>query len=196
MRIPASAVAATTIATAILGGLFAWAAIAMGVDRAPPPKTFVQGGETYRWSVAHGLTGSIAISGPIRSFTEPPSRPGDQPTRVETGNMYLVLTCSGMTSGGLQARFYAPKPPTLQLRLRTDDAVFRVRPRANDLGGANFVEGQGDLPDGYLQSLARTETVSVEYADQATTFPGPGKALTEHFGRYCRQLAQRASHDE
>jgi len=168
----------------------------MGVDRAPPPKTFVQRGDTYRWSAAHGLTGSIAISGPIRSFTQPPLQSGDEPVRVETGDMYLVLTCSGLTSGGVQARFYAPKPPTLQLRVRTDDAVFRVRPRANDVGGADFVEGQGDLPAHYLDSLARTETISVEYADQVTTFPGPGRALAEHFGRYCRQLAQRASHDE
>jgi hypothetical protein len=140
-------------------------------------------GETYQWSVAHGLTGSISISGPYRS-------------NQSAQDLGLVLTCSGLTSGGVQARFYSPQPNTPQLRVRTADAVFRVRSSIYDVGGPKFVQGQGDLPSGYLKSLGSTHTVSVEYAGQITTFPGPGKALAEHFGRYCAELAQRASHDE
>lgn len=193
MRVSMAALGAVT---AIVGAVFVIQAFAMRVDRAPPEKAFTRDGGTYRWGVAHGLTGSLSISGPIQSFTEPPRRAGEEPIRVETGDMSLVLTCSGLKSGGVQARFYAPKPGTMQLRVRTDDSVFRVRPRNQVLGGPDFVEGQGDLPDDYLKSLASTRTVSVEYAGQATSFPGPGKALAEHFGRYCAQLAQRASHDE
>jgi hypothetical protein len=181
MRIPASALRAAGLAAVGGGVAFVLQAWAMNQDRAPAPKTFVQFGQDYRWAVAHGLTGSVSIYGPIG------------PDGREQG---LVLTCSGLKSGGVQARFYAPKPYSPQLRVRTDDAVFRVRSSPYEVGGPAFVEGQGDLPERYLKSLATTKTVSVEYAGQARTFPGPGKALAEHFGRYCAELAQRASHDE
>ena len=156
-------------------------ALAKTFDHAPPPKIFQHEGGSYQWSVAHGLTGSLSVSGPWGG---------------SGAKMDLVLTCSGLTSGGVQARFYAPQPNTPQLRVRTADAVFRVRSGINDVGGPKFVEGEGDLPQGYLKSLATTPTVSVEYAGQVTTFPGPGKPLAEHFGRYCAGLAQQASRDE
>lgn len=156
-------------------------ALAKTFDRAPPPKVFDHAGGSYQWDVAHGLTGSLSVSGPWGG---------------SGAKMDLVLTCSGLTSGGVQARFYAPQPNTPQLRVRTADAVLRVRSGINDVGGPKFVEGHGDLPKGYFASLATTPTVSVEYAGQVTTFPGPGKPLAEHFGRYCAELAQHASRDE
>lgn len=156
-------------------------ASAFGLDRAPPPKDFVQDGVSYHWRVAHGVTGSLSLDG------------------LKTADGYdlsLVLSCSGLRSGGVQARFYEPKPNAAQLRVRTADTVFRVYRGINEFREHSFVEGHGDLPDGYLKSLATSPTVTVEYAGQSRTFPGPGKALAEHFGRYCSELSQRAARDE
>lgn len=169
------------ILLSVLGLGFSAQVLAQAFDHAPPPMPFVLKGQPHEWRVAHGLTGSVSFSGPVG------------PDGREQG---LVLTCSGLTSGGVQARFYAPAPYSPQLRVRTDDAVFRVRSHPYNVGGPDFVEGHGDLPEGYLASLASTKTLSIEYAGQVTTVPGPGKALAEHFGAYCRELAQRASHDE
>ncbi|MDR6626773.1 hypothetical protein [Caulobacter segnis] len=170
----------TATGLALIAGAV-WAVHAMANDSAPPPKDFVQYGQAHSWRVAHGLTGSVSFSGPLGSDGR------------EQG---LVITCSGLKSGGVQARFYAPEPYSPQLRVRTDDAVFRMRSSPYDVGGPAFVEGHGDLPDGYLKSLATTKTIRVEYAGKARSFPGPGKALAEHFGRYCAQLARNASRDE
>jgi hypothetical protein len=159
----------------------AWAVHAMATDRAPPPKAFVQGGQAYHWSVAHGVTGGLLLIGPARA---------------DGSNVDLVLSCSGLKSGGVQARFYEPAANAAQLRVRTADTVFRVYRGVETLREHSFVGGQGDMPDGYLGSLARTPTISIEYADRVTTFPGPGKALAEHFGRYCSELARRATRDE
>jgi hypothetical protein len=178
----------TATGVALLAGA-AWAAHAMANDGAPPAKDFVRDGQSYRWSVAHGVTGALAVTGPIRSTSEGAAR-------VEIGRTYLVLGCSGLKSAAVQARFYGPVANATQLRVRTADAVFRVRAGTEVLGDQTFVGGHGDLPDGYLASLARAPTVSIEYGGQVATLPGPGKALAEHFGRYCAQLAQRASHDE
>lgn len=153
---------------------------AQALDRAPD-QYFVQNGQTLRWGAAHGIVGSVSVAGPVG------------PDGRELG---LVLTCSGLTSGGVQARFYAPRPHTPQLRVRMDDVVLRVRPKTYNIGGPDFVEGQGDLPAGYFKSLAKTQTISVEYDGQVTTFPGPGEVLARHFGRYCAELARKASHDE
>lgn len=159
----------------------AWAVHAMATDRAPPSKDFVQGGQAYDWSVAHGVTGGLLLSGP---------------TRADGSNVDLVLSCSGLKSGGVQARFYEPAANAVQLRVRTSDTVFRVYRGVEIIRERNFVGGQGDMPDGYLSSLARTPMISIEYGGRVTTFPGPGKALAEHFGRYCSELARRATRDE
>jgi hypothetical protein len=156
-------------------------ATAGDVDLAPPLARFSQGGERYHWSVAHGVTGSVALSKDIgegRSVTE------------------LVISCSGVHSGGFQARFYEPQGGAAQLRLTAGKSVFRVYRGVQDLGGRPFVEGRGDLPDGFFDALAGSPTVSVAYGDRTTTFPGPGAALTGHFQRYCQSLAQRGTHDE
>ncbi len=178
---PPSILRTVVVLVAAAGAVTAIDALAKTLDRAPPAKTFVHQGETYQWNVAHGLTGSLSVAGPLKP---------------DGAGLGLVLTCSGLTSGGVQARFYAPQPNTPQLRVRTADTVLRVRSSIYDVGGPKFVEGRGDLPKGYLSSLATTPTVSVEYAGQVTTFPGPGKALAEHFSRYCAELAQHAAHDE
>jgi hypothetical protein len=159
----------------------AWAVHAMATDRAPLPKDFVKGGQAYHWSVAHGVTGGLLLSGPARP---------------DGSNVDLVLSCSGLKSGGVQARFYAPAANSAQLRVRTVDTVFRVYRGVETIRERSFVGGQGDMPDGYLSSLTRTPTISIEYAGRVTTFPGPGKALAEHFGRYCSELARRAARDE
>ncbi len=170
----------TATGLALIAGAV-WAVHAMANDRAPPPKDFVQYGQAYQWSVAHGITGGLLLAGP---------------PHADGSNVDLVLTCSGLRSGGVQARFYAPVAYASQLRVRTVDAVFRVSRGIETQGHRTFVEGQGDMPDGYLSSLARTPSISIEYADRVTNFPGPGKALAEHFGRYCSELARRAARDE
>jgi hypothetical protein len=170
----------TATGVALLAGAI-WAAHAMATDRAPPPRDFVQGGQAYRWSVAHGVTGGLLLSGSARA---------------DGSNVDLVLTCSGLKSGGVQARFYEPAANAAQLRVRTTDAVFRVHRGVETIRERDFVGGQGDMPDGYLSSLARTPVISIEYAGRVTTFPGPGKALAEHFARYCSELARRATRDE
>jgi len=167
-------------AVALLAG-GVWAVHAMATDRAPPPKYFVQQGQSYHWSVAHGVSGGLVLVGPARA---------------DGSNVDLVLSCSGLRSGGVQARFFEPAANASQLRVRTADTAFRVYRGIETVGAQSFVSGHGDLPDGYLRSLARTPTISIEYADQVTTFPGPGKALAEHFSRYCAKLAERASRDE
>jgi len=154
---------------------------ARALDLAPAAKVFVKDGESYRWQVAHGVTGSVNLSGPLRP---------------DGSNIDLVITCSGLRSGGIQARFYEPKADGAQLRLRTVDRVFRVHRGVQTFGARSFVEGHGDLPDGFFKSLADTPTVSVEYAGQVTVFPGPGAPLVEHFHRYCSSLARRAAADE
>nr|WP_295113200.1 hypothetical protein [uncultured Caulobacter sp.] len=181
MRISTSVLLAGSAIVAIAGATFVFQATAMGVDRAPPPKTFTQYGQTYQWGVAHGVTGGLIMSGP---------------PRADGSNVGLVLSCSGLRSGGVVAHLYEPQVDAAQLRVRTQGAVFRVQRGIETFKGRSYVDGQGDMPDGYLRSLASTGTVSIEYGDRVTTFPGPGKALAEHFGRYCAQLAQRALHDE
>jgi hypothetical protein len=181
MRISTSALLASGAILAIAGAAFVFQAVAMGVDRAPPPKTFTQYGQTYQWGVAHGVTGGLIMSGP---------------PRADGSNVDLVLTCSGLRSGGVVAHLYEPQVDAVQLRVRTQDTVFRVRRGIETFKGRSYVDGQGDMPDGYLRSLATTPTVSVEYGDRVTAFPGPGKALAQHFGRYCAELARTASHDE
>ncbi|PHY19398.1 hypothetical protein [Caulobacter sp. BP25] len=177
---PFSIALRTATAVALLAG-GAWAVHAMATDSAPPRKYFVQHGHSYHWSVAHGVTGGLLLVGPARA---------------DGSNVDLVLSCSGLKSGGVQARFYAPAANAAQLRVRTTDTVFRVYRGVETQGERSFVGGQGDMPDGYLSSLARTPTLSIEYADRVTTFPGPGEALAGHFGRYCAELAKRAARDE
>ncbi len=172
-------VGAASVALAIAG--FALQSDAIGADLAPPAKTFVQDGKSYRWSVAHGATGGLLLIGP---------------SRADGSNVELSLGCSGLKSGGVAAHFYEPQADAAQLRVRTDRAVFRVYRGVQTYKGRSYVDGYGDLPDGYLGSLASTATVSVEYGARVTTFPGPGKALAEHLGQYCAQLAKRAARDE
>ena len=181
MRISTSALLAGGAILAIAGAAFVFQAVAMGVDLAPPAKTFVQDGRSYRWAVAHGVTGGLIMAGP---------------QRADGSNVELTLGCSGLKSGDIVARLYEPQANAAQLRLRTEDSVFRVYRGIQEFHGHSYVEGRGDMPNGYLRSLARTATVSVEYGDRVTTFPGPGTALAEHFGRYCAQLAYRATRDE
>lgn len=154
---------------------------ARALDLAPAPKVFIKDGESYRWQVAHGVTGGLILSGPLRA---------------DGSNIDLVITCSGLRSGGVQVRFYEPKPGASQLRLRTATSVFRVPRGAQTYEARAFLEGRGDVPRNFFKALARTPTISVEYAGQSTDFAGPGVALTEHFQRYCSSLARRAVVDE
>ncbi|MFT4253797.1 MAG: hypothetical protein QM608_15095 [Caulobacter sp.] len=169
----------TFIVTALIGAA-ALAAGSAGAEPKPPRKDFQQDGRDYYWNVAHGATGGLTLNGP---------RQADG--RAET----LVLTCSGLTSAGVQARFYEPAS-TRQLRVKAGGEALRVNSTINSSFGPMFVEGRGDLPAGFLAALASAPTVSVEYAGQARVYPGPGKALAEHFAHYCGELAQRAARDE
>lgn len=154
---------------------------AQALDRAAPSTEFTRDGKSYRWGVAHGVTGGLILSGP---------------QEADGSNVSLVITCSGLRSGAIQARFYEPKTDATQLRLRTGDRVFSVHSGIQTFGARSFVEGSGDLPGGFFKSLARSANVSMEYADQVTTFPGPGELMVEHFHRYCSSLSRRAGIDE
>ncbi len=190
-------------AVAVLGVLGVKFAAAQ-VDRAPPASTFTRDGQNYHWDVAHGVTGSLGLSREV----DPRSVPGlahmvPPLTRTLGGDTsmrsyvpVLMLSCSGVHSGGVQARLYAPQGGAAQLRFTAGPSVFRVHRGIEDQGGGPFVEGHGDLPDNFFPALADASTVSVAYGDKVTTFPGPGKALVNHFKRYCVSLAQRASRDE
>ena len=174
------------------------------IDRAPPPSTFTRDGQNYHWDVAHGVTGSLGLSREVDPRSVPqlaravaqltPSQGGD--TSVRTYAPVLMLSCSGVHSGGVQARLYAPQGGAAQLRFTAGPSVFRVHRGIEDQGGGPFVEGHGDLPDNFFAALADAPMVSIAYGDKVTTFPGPGKALVNHFERYCVSLAQRASRDE
>ncbi|WP_146218097.1 MULTISPECIES: hypothetical protein [unclassified Caulobacter] len=162
-------------------GAAALAAGAAGAQPKPPKKSFQQDGRDYYWDVGHGATGGLALNGP---------RQADG--RSET----LVLTCSGLTSGGIQARFYAPSGHAAQLRVRVGDTALRVHRTINQDFGPMFVEGRGDLPAGFLAALEQAPTVSVEYAGQTRVYPGPGQALAAHFANYCDELSRRSARDE
>lgn len=190
-------------AVALLGGLGVKYATAQA-DLAPAPSTFTRDGQNYRWDVAHGVTGTLGISREVDPRLDPKlartvprlTRTSGGDTNVRVHVPVLVLSCSGLRSGGVQARFYAPRGGAAQLRFTAGASVFRVHRGVEDQGGEPFVEGHGDLPDNFFPALADASTVSVAYGDKVTTFPGPGKALVSHFKRYCVSLAQRASRDE
>lgn len=158
------------------------------IDRKPDDKQFELRGQSYRWSVAHGVAGSVLLT--RQNGTR--SSPSGTVTRWDTE---IVLTCSGVTSGGLQTRLFAPANAR-QIRLRTGNVVFRVRSMPEEQVGRKFVQGQGDLPTGFFAALASAETVAVEYGSETLTIPGPGAPLAEHFQRYCEALAVRAAKDE
>ncbi len=174
------------------------------IDRAPPPSTFTRDGQNYHWDVAHGVTGSLGLSREVDPRSVPElARAAPRLTRTLGADTsmrsyvpVLMLSCSGVHSGGVQARLYAPQGGAAQLRFTAGPSVFRVHRGIEDQGGGPFVEGHGDLPDNFFPALADASTVSVAYGDKVTTFPGPGKALVNHFKRYCVSLAQRASRDE
>ncbi|MBO9559774.1 MAG: hypothetical protein J7515_14485 [Caulobacter sp.] len=167
-------------------------------DRAPGPKTFSQDGQAYQWSVAHGVTGSVSLSRevPVPAVSGLKAMIKDSGASARAYVPELVISCSGVHSGGFQARFYAPQGGAAQLRLTAGKSVFRTYRGTQALGGRTFVEGHGDLPEGFFDALAAAPTVSVAYGDRTTTFPGPGPALARHFERYCQSLADRASRDE
>jgi len=194
-------------AVAVLGvvGLVGVKYAAARTDLAPPPSTFTQDGQTYRWDVAHGVTGSLGVSRQVDPQTIPElSRRASEVTRLLSTSdagvrayvPVLMLSCSGMHSGGVHARLYAPQAGAAQLRFTAGTRVFRVYRGVNDQGRGPFVEGRGDLPDGFFAALSDAPTVAVAYGDKTTIFPGPGKALVNHFKRYCVSLAERASRDE
>lgn len=159
------------------------------IDRKPDDKVFEQNGRTYMWDVAHGLTGSLSLSRKAGASV----LPSGDPTIV--WDIDIVLTCSGVASGRLQTRKFAPANAP-QIRLRMGDVVFRVAPEIQELAGRRFVHGRGDLPTGFFAALASADTVSVEYGGQALTFAGPGAPLADHFHRYCQGLARQAAKDE
>jgi hypothetical protein len=167
-------------------------------DRAPPPSTFTRDGQNYRWNVAHGVTGSLGVSREVDPRSVPGAAHvlGGSETNVRTYAPVLMLSCSGVHSGGVQARLYAPQGGAAQLRFTAGPSVFRVYRGVRDQGDGPFVEGHGDLPDNFFSALADAPTVSVAYGDKVSAFPGPGKALVNHFKRYCVSLAQRAARDE
>lgn len=180
--------------TVLGGGGYATARI----DLAPAPSTFMRDGQNYQWSVAHGVIGSLGISREV----DPGSVPrlsrmfGASDAKVRTYVPVLMLSCSGVHSGGVQARLYAPQGGAAQLRFTAGPSVFRVHRGVEDQGDGPFVEGHGDLPDNFFPALADAPMVSIAYGDKVTTFPGPGRALVNHFKRYCVSLAQQASRDE
>lgn len=177
------------VAGLLMGGVIGLAAAQTpAVDRRPDDKVFEQDGQTYSWDVAHGLTGSVSLT--RRAGVRPPPSGGEG----ESWDVDIVLTCSGIASGGLQVRTFAPTNAP-QIRLRMGDAVFRVRPQSHELAGRRFVQGRGDLPDGFFTALASAETVAVEYGSERLTFPGPGAPLANHFHRYCEGLAAEAAKD-
>jgi hypothetical protein len=191
-------------AVALLGALGVNYATAR-TDLAPPPSTFTQDGQNYQWSVAHGVTGSLGVSREVDPRSVPEmTRAASQVTRILGASdagvrayvPVLMLSCSGVHSGGVQARLYAPQGGAAQLRFTAGPSVFRVHRGIEDQGSGPFVEGHGDLPDNFFTALADAPAVSVAYGDKVTTFPGPSKALVNHFKRYCVSLAQRASRDE
>lgn len=174
-------------------------------DLAPPPSAFPLDGQNYRWNVAHGVTGSLGVSrevdprsvpGLARAIPQLTRTSGDSDVSIRSYVPVLMLSCSGVHSGGVQARLYAPQGGAAQLRFTAGPSVFRVYRGIGDQGGGPFVEGHGDLPDNFFPALADARMVSIAYGDKVTTFPGPGKALVNHFKRYCVSLAQRASRDE
>lgn len=174
------------------------------IDRAPPPSTFTRDGQNYHWDVAHGVTGSLGLSREVdpravpglAHMARPLTRTLGDGTSLHSYVPVLMLSCSGVHSGGVQARLYAPQGGAAQLRFTAGASVFRVHRGVQDQGGEPFVEGRGDLPDNFFPALADAQLVSIAYGDKVTTFPGPGKALVNHFKRYCVSLAQRASRDE
>jgi hypothetical protein len=181
---PALALLCTALPVAAPQG--AWAREA---QRAPADVSFSQGGQQYKWGVANGVTGALSLGREVDVRTVGADT-------VKTYATELVVACSGLRSGALQARLYSPQAGAAQLRLTAGPSVFRVYRGVQDVGARPFVDGHGDLPDGFFSALAETPTISVAYGDKVTTFPGPGKALTVFFQNYCRSLAQRASRDE
>jgi hypothetical protein len=174
-------------------------------DLAPAPSTFVRDGQTFQWSVAHGVTGSLGVSrevdprsipGLARATPQLTKAMGVSDVGLRSYVPVLMLSCSGVHSGGVQARLYAPQGGAAQLRFTAGPSVFRVYRGIEDQGEGPFVEGHGDLPDNFFPALADASTVSIAYGDKVTTFPGPGKALVNHFKRYCVSLAQRGARDE
>lgn len=137
--------------------------------------SFIQDGQTYTWSIANGATGGLALS--RGSSTE------------------LILSCSGIASGGLQVRAFQPGTAK-QLRMRLNETVFRMRAVPAELGGKHFVEGRGDLPTAFFDALARAAAIFVEYGDQQRSFRAPGKDVAGQLERYCVYLAGRAADDE
>jgi hypothetical protein len=161
------------------------ASAAFHSDRAPPPKAFDLDGERFHWAVAHGVVGSVGLSRRTAVFDD-----GTEWTPE------LLITCSGMVSGGIQERTFVPKGGKVQLRVKAGDKTLRVRNGIREFGQHRFVEGQGDLPPGWFDALSQAPTVTVTYAGESRSVPGPGPELTRHFERYCRDLARRTSRDE
>lgn len=169
------------------------------VDSAPPPLMFTQDGQRYQWNVAHGVTGSLGISQEVDPRLAPELARALGVSGTSEAHAYvpvLNLSCSGLHSGGIQARLYAPQGGAAQVRFTAGPSVFRVYRGVENLGLGPFVAGRGDLPDNFFPALADAPAVSVAYGDKVTVFPGPGRALVTHFKRYCASLAQRASRDE
>lgn len=197
-RVAGLAPALTLLSAAVLLGVVGVKYATARVDLAPPPSTFTQDGQNYRWDVAHGVTGSLGVSREVDPRSVPDlARAVPQLTRtlgggtnVRTYVPVLMLSCTGVHFGGIQARLYAPQGGAAQLRFTAGPSVFRVHRGVQDQGNGPFVEGQGDLPDDFFPALAKASTVSVAYGDKLTTFPGPGTALAEHFKRYCVTLAR------
>ena len=161
------------------------ASAAFHSDRAPPPKAFDQDGGRFQWNVAHGVVGSVGLS---------------RQTGIWQGGgewtPELLITCSGVQSGGIQERTFVPVGGKVQLAVKAGDKTFRVRNGIREFGSHRFVEGLGDLPNGWFDALSKAPTITVTYADASRSFPGPGPDLTKHFERYCRDLARRSSRDE
>jgi hypothetical protein len=197
-RVAGLAPTLTLLSAAVLLGVVGVKYAAARTDLAPPPSTFTQDGQDYRWNVAHGVTGSLAVSRQVDPQSIPElAHAVPQLTRtlgvsgkggVRAYVPVLVLTCSGVHSGAVQARLYAPRSGAAQLRFTAGASVFRVYRGVQDLDSRVFVEGHGDLPDDFFPALAKASTVSVAYGDKLSTFPGPGRALVDHFKRYCVSL--------
>lgn len=154
-------------------------------DRAPPPKAFDRDGERFQWSVAHGVVGSVGLS--------------RQTAVWEDGAAWtpeVLITCSGLRSGGLQERTFVPVDGQAPLALTAGDKTFHVRNGVREFGQHRFVEGHGDLPSDWFDALSKAPTITVTYAGASRSFPGPGPDLAKHFERYCRDLARRSSRDE
>jgi hypothetical protein len=145
------------------------------IDRVPPAEPFRAGDDTFVWRLAHGVTGSLAVS---------------RVTGAGSSTPQVVMICSGMTRGGLQVRDADAQEGRLQISAGSRTFAVEGRPYEGLDRPAGY--GEGDFPEGWFEALSTAQTVSVGFADRTAVFKGPGGPAVAHFRRYCEELDRRA----